>query len=66
LRQLSKAILTIAFIVSVPRQEAIVNLNNQIESNRYWLSQELNISALIIKPMGIGDVPVMAFTLFAS
>jgi multidrug efflux pump subunit AcrB len=61
-----QAILTVAFEVGIPRQEAIVNLNNQIESNRDWLPQGLNIPAPIIKPMGIDDVPIMALTLSAK
>jgi multidrug efflux pump subunit AcrB len=58
-----QAILTVAFNVGVPREEAIVNLNNQIDSHRDWLPQGLNIPAPIIKPMGIDDVPIMALTL---
>jgi hypothetical protein len=49
--------------VGILRQEAIVNLNNQIGSNHDWLPQEFNISGLIIKPMCIDDLPVMVLTL---
>ena len=58
-----QAVLTVAFKVGIPRQEAIVNLYNQIESHRDWLPQGLNVSTPIIKPMGIDDVPIMALTL---
>ena len=61
-----QAVLTVAFEVGVPRQEAIVNLYNQIESHRDWLPQGLNIPKPIIKPMGIDDVPIMALTLSAK
>ncbi len=58
-----QAILTVAFEVGVPRQQAIVNLYNQVESHRDWLPAGLNIPKPIIKPMGIDDVPIMAITL---
>ena len=58
-----QAVLTVAFEVGVSRQEAIVNLYNQIESHSDWLPQGLNIAKPIIKPMGIDDVPIMALTL---
>lgn len=58
-----QSVLTVAFEVGIPRQEAIVNLYNQIDSHRDWLPQGLNIPKPIIKPMGIDDVPIMALTL---
>lgn len=58
-----QAVLTVAFEVGIPRQEAILNLYNQVESHRDWLPQGLNIPRPIIKPMGIDDVPIMALTL---
>jgi multidrug efflux pump subunit AcrB len=58
-----QAVLTVAFEVGVPRQEAIVNLYNQVESHGDWLPAGLNIPQPIIKPMGIDDVPIMALTL---
>lgn len=58
-----QSVLTVAFEVGVPRQEAIVNLYNQIESHQDWLPAGLNIPKPIIKPMGIDDVPIMALTL---
>jgi multidrug efflux pump subunit AcrB len=61
-----QAILTVAFEVGIPREQAIVNLYNQVESHRDWLPQGLNIPAPIIKPMGIDDVPIMALTLSAK
>jgi multidrug efflux pump subunit AcrB len=61
-----QAILTVAFEVGIPREQAIVNLYNQVESHRDWLPHGLNIPAPIIKPMGIDDVPIMALTLSAK
>jgi multidrug efflux pump subunit AcrB len=61
-----QAILTVAFEVGVAREQAIVNLYNQVESHRDWLPQGLNIPKPIIKPMGIDDVPIMALTLSAK
>lgn len=58
-----QSILTVAFEVGVPRQQAIVDLYNQIQSNSDWLPAGLNIPTPIIKPMGIDDVPIMALTL---
>jgi multidrug efflux pump subunit AcrB len=58
-----QAVLTVAFEVGIPRQEAIVNLYNQVESHGDWLPAGLNIPKPIIKPMGIDDVPIMALTL---
>lgn len=58
-----QSVLTVAFEVGIPRQEAIVNLYNQIESHGDWLPPGLNIPKPIIKPMGIDDVPIMALTL---
>lgn len=58
-----QAVLTVAFTVGIPRQEAIVNLYNQVESHKDWLPAGLNIPQPLIKPMGIDDVPIMALTL---
>ncbi len=58
-----QAVLTVAFEVGMPRQEAIVNLYNQVQSHGDWLPQGLNIPQPLIKPMGIDDVPIMALTL---
>lgn len=58
-----QSVLTVAFEVGIPRQEAIVNLYNQIQSHADWLPPGLNIPQPIIKPMGIDDVPIMALTL---
>ena len=58
-----QAVLTVAFDVGIPRQSAIVNLYNQVESHGDWFPAGLNIPKPIIKPMGIDDVPIMALTL---
>lgn len=64
--QPGQAILTVAFEVGVPRQQAIVNLYNQVESHQDWLPTSLNISKPVIKPMGIDDVPIMSLTLWSE
>jgi multidrug efflux pump subunit AcrB len=61
--QPGQAILTIAFEVGIPRQEAILNLYNHVYSNNDWFPQNLGVQAPIIKPMGIDDVPIMSITL---
>lgn len=58
-----QAVLTVAFEVGVPRQQAIVNLYNQVQSHADWLPAGLNIPQPLIRPMGIDDVPIMALTL---
>ena len=58
-----QAVLTVAFVVGVPREEAILNLYNQIYSNNDWFPQNMGVMPPVIKPMGIDDVPIMALTL---
>ena len=57
---------TIQFEVGQPRQDAIVRLYNAIYSNADWLPPGLGAGQPLIKPMGIDDVPVMAFTLSSA
>ena len=64
--QPSQSVLTVAFEVGVPREEAILNLYNQIHSNKDWFPENLGVSEPVIKPMGIDDVPIMAVTLSAK
>ncbi|MDK2777549.1 MAG: efflux RND transporter permease subunit [Pseudomonadota bacterium] len=64
--QPSQSVLTVAFEVGIPREEAILNLYNQIHSNRDWFPENLGVSEPVIKPMGIDDVPIMAITLSAE
>ena len=57
------AILTVAFEVGRKREEAILNLYNQIYSNADWLPQNLGAGQPLVNPKGIDDVPIMALTL---
>lgn len=57
------AILTVAFEVGRKREEAILNLYNQIYSNANWLPQNLGAGQPLVNPKGIDDVPIMALTL---
>jgi multidrug efflux pump subunit AcrB len=60
------AVLTVAFEVGIPRQEAILNLYNQVESHKDWFPPNLRVPEPVIKPMGIDDVPIMALTLWSD
>jgi multidrug efflux pump subunit AcrB len=57
------AVITVQFKVGVPRTEALVRLYDTVNANADWLPQGLGVSAPIIKPKGIDDVPIIAFTL---
>lgn len=61
--QPGQAILTVAFEVGIPREEAILNLYNQVHSNKDWFPPNLGVMEPVIKPMGIDDVPIMSITL---
>ncbi|MEK9712606.1 MAG: efflux RND transporter permease subunit [Thalassolituus sp.] len=61
--QPGQSIMTVAFEVGVPREEAILNLYNQIHSNKDWFPPNLGVMEPVIKPMGIDDVPIMSITL---
>ena len=63
--QPGQAILTVAFEVGIPREEAILNLYNQVYSNNDWFPQNLGVMPPVIKPMGIDDVPIMGVTLWS-
>ncbi|WP_430462790.1 efflux RND transporter permease subunit [Thalassolituus sp. LLYu03] len=64
--QPGQAVLTVAFEVGIPREEAILNLYNQVYSNKDWFPANLGVTEPVIKPMGIDDVPIMAITLSAQ
>ena len=64
--QPGQAVLTVAFEVGIPRQEAILNLYNQVYSHNDWFPQNLGVMQPVIKPMGIDDVPIMAITLWSD
>ncbi len=61
-----QSVLTVAFEVGIPREEAILNLYNQIHSNNDWFPQNMGIMPPIVKPMGIDDVPIMALTISSN
>ncbi len=60
------AVITVQFKVGVPRTEALVRLNDTVQSNADWLPQGLGVLAPIIKPKGIDDVPIVSLTLHSS
>lgn len=64
--QPGQAILTVAFEVGIPRQDAILSLYNQLHSHNDWFPQNLGVMQPIIKPMGIDDVPIMTITLWSE
>lgn len=57
------AILTVQFMVGVPRTEALVRLHDQLIDHRDWLPKAVGVFEPIIKPKGIDDVPTLAVTL---
>lgn len=59
------AVMTVQFKVGVKRNDAIVRLYNQIQSNNDWLPVDLGATTPIIKPMGIDDVPIFTATLWS-
>ncbi|GGY34911.1 multidrug transporter AcrB [Bacterioplanes sanyensis] len=64
--QPGQAVLTVAFEVGIPRQQAIVNLYNQVHSHRDWFPPSLGVMQPVVKPMGIDDVPIMSLTLWSA
>ncbi|MBT9457966.1 MAG: efflux RND transporter permease subunit [Burkholderiaceae bacterium] len=60
------AVITVQYKVGVPRTEALVRLYDTVNSNADWLPQGLGVSAPIIKPKGIDDVPIVSLTLFGK
>jgi multidrug efflux pump subunit AcrB len=58
------AVITVQFKVGVPRTEALVRLYDTVNSNADWLPKGLGVGAPAIKPKGIDDVPIVAFTLY--
>ncbi|QDF98764.1 multidrug transporter AcrB [Azoarcus sp. DD4] len=58
------AVITVQFEVGVPNQTALVRLYDTVHSNRDWLSPQLGVGEPVVKPKGIDDVPILAFTLW--
>jgi multidrug efflux pump subunit AcrB len=61
-----QAILTVQFAVGVPRTEALVRLYDAVNSHADWLPLSLGALPPLIKPKGIEDVPVLAWTLWSK
>ncbi|HAS86428.1 MAG TPA: multidrug transporter AcrB, partial [Candidatus Competibacteraceae bacterium] len=60
------AVLTVQFKVGEARTDAIVRLYNKLYSNADWLPANLGVSAPIVKPKGIDDVPILSLTLWTQ
>lgn len=60
------SIITVRFKVGIKRNDAIVRLYNQVQSNSDWLPRDLGATTPIIKPLGIDDVPVLTATLWSD
>ncbi len=60
------SVLTVQYEVGEDRTAAIVRLYNAMYSKGDWLPQNLGVSAPIIKPKGIDDVPIVTLTLWSQ
>ncbi len=60
------ALLVVVFKVGVSREQAIVDLNNQLDSNRDWLPQGIGVGLPLVKPRGMDDVPIVSLTLWSK
>ncbi|GGP53422.1 multidrug transporter AcrB [Shewanella algicola] len=60
------ALIIAIFDVGVPRDEAVVNLYNQLYSNSDKFNYAAGIGEPLIKPRGIDDVPIVGLTLWSS
>jgi multidrug efflux pump subunit AcrB len=60
------ALIIAIFDVGVPRDEAVVNLYNQLYSNRDKFNHAAGIGEPLIKPRGIDDVPIVGLTLWSQ
>ncbi len=58
------AVVTVEFEVGLPRRDAIVRLYNQVYSNQDFLPPGLGAGPVLVRPMGIDDVPIMSVTLW--
>ena len=64
--QSGQSVIIVAFKVGKPRQQALVDLYNQLMSNRDWLPPNLGVGEPIVKPHSIDDVHVLALTLWSK
>ncbi len=60
------SMLTVQYVVGEDRTSAIVRLYNAMYSKGDWLPSNLGVSAPIIKPKGIDDVPIVTLTLWSK
>jgi multidrug efflux pump subunit AcrB len=60
------AMLIVAFKVGKPRQQALVDLYNQLASNKDWLPTGLGVGEPLVKPRAIDDVPILNLTLWSK
>ena len=60
------ALIIAIFDVGIPRDEAVVNLYNQLYSNRDKFNHAAGIGEPLIKPRGIDDVPIVGLTLWSK
>ncbi|WP_350432903.1 efflux RND transporter permease subunit [Shewanella sp. H8] len=60
------ALIIAIFEVGVPRDEAVVNLYNQLYSNSDKFNHAAGIGQPLIKPRGIDDVPIVGLTLWSK
>lgn len=60
------SVVTVAFKVGLPRQEAIVKLYNQVMSHQNWLPRNIGAGQPLIVPKGIDDVPIMSLTIWSE
>ncbi|MFI0545720.1 MAG: efflux RND transporter permease subunit [Brachymonas sp.] len=58
------ALLTVQFKVGVPRESALVRLRDAVDTSATLFPSELGVSAPLLKPKGIDDVPVLSLSLF--
>jgi multidrug efflux pump subunit AcrB len=64
--QAGLSVITVQFEVGVPRTEALVRLYDVVNANQDWLPPGLGTLPPVVKPKGIDDVPIVAFTLTTS
>ena len=60
------AVVTVEFEVGLPRRDAILRVYNRVYSNQDFLPAGLGAGPVLVRPMGIDDVPVMTITLWQN
>ncbi len=64
--QVDGAMIIVIFKVGIQRNDAIVNLYNQIYSNIDKLPQQAGVGQPLIKPRAIDDLPISSITLWSK